>query len=280
MAPIIHCIRHGQGLHNVAGGSYHLRDPDLTALGAKQCSQLRDSSFPEQSKISLVLASPLRRTLHSAILIFASGSSINPQPPFSASMERTYPHRNILAMPDLQETSDDPCDIGSDPEQLRDLVAEKNWPVDLSLVREGWNVKTALTRYSPHSIAISNRARTVRVFLRQQLRSIAKDGEKDAEIALVTHGSFLHFLTDDWEDADRDGGTGWRNCETRSYVLERDLFDDEDMDARLTEITASRTRRGKIESMPGNEEQPRLFAAAMQHWESAGLQRPDKMPVA
>lgn len=48
----------------------------------------------------------------------------------------------VVALPDVQETSDVPCDTGSDPEVLRrELVEEKGFPVDLGLLHEAWNVK-------------------------------------------------------------------------------------------------------------------------------------------
>lgn len=47
----------------------------------------------------------------------------------------------VVALPELQETSNVPCDTGSDVEDLKRMVEERGLPVDLSLVTEGWNVK-------------------------------------------------------------------------------------------------------------------------------------------
>lgn len=45
----------------------------------------------------------------------------------------------------MQETSDVPCDTGSDPDVLyKELVEEKGLPVDLELLDESWNVKVGL----------------------------------------------------------------------------------------------------------------------------------------
>ncbi|KAF2489035.1 hypothetical protein BU16DRAFT_520144 [Lophium mytilinum] len=266
MAPVIHCIRHGQGFHNLGAGFYSLHDPHLTPLGISQCETLQATSFPDQSNISLITASPLSRALHTAFLTFSpaltSGRKCPPQ---------------ILALPDAQETSDDPCDIGSDPSVLRGIVAENNWPVDLSLVKDGWNVKTLENRYSPHSSAIAARARDARVLLRQKIRELVRKGDTDAEVVLVTHGGYLHFFTDDWEDSYQYPGTGWHNCETRSYSFEEDVMADADGEARLTETTESRRKRGKTYPMYSREKQPELFELGMQRWESQGLQRPDKL---
>jgi hypothetical protein len=47
----------------------------------------------------------------------------------------------LILLPDVQETSDVPCDTGSDPDVLRKEMEEKGLPVDSTLVHEGWNNK-------------------------------------------------------------------------------------------------------------------------------------------
>lgn len=268
MAPTIHCVRHAQGYHNVGGGNYLLPDPSLTPLGEQQCKILREESFPSQAKISLIMGSPLCRTIHTASLVF------------SEALAPSEKHRpKILALPDAQEISDDPCDMGSDPDVLR-AVADKNaWPVDLSLVHDGWNLKSLSLggRYSPTDKAIRARARSVRLLLRQQIRELSDRGDISPEIVLVTHGGFLHYLTDDWEDAGSYAGTGWRNCETRSYGFEEDPMANADTEARLIETAESRSRRGKTYPVIRREKQQKLFKLSMQCWESQGLQRPDRV---
>lgn len=266
MAPVIHCIRHGQGLHNLGAGNYSLRDPCLTPLGEEQCETLRKTSFSDLSKISLITASPLCRTLHTAFLMF--------RPALTSSTKCTP---QILALPDAQETSDDPCDIGSDPSVLRSIVSESQWPIDLSLVRDGWNVKSPGNRYSPESSAIKTRARDARILLRHKIRELSKSGDEDVQVIVVTHGSYLHYFTDDWEDSYQYPGTGWHNCETRSYVFEEDFLTEIDGEARLTETIESRQKRGKTYPMYRREKQLELFELGMQGWESQGLQRPDRI---
>ncbi|KAF5986237.1 phosphoglycerate mutase family protein [Fusarium bulbicola] len=226
MPPVIYCICHGQGFHNVGAGCYTLPDPHLTSLGEEQNMALREVAFSDQSKISLVLASPLRRTLQSAYFVFQLALQGN---------SKCQPE--IIAIPDAQETSDDPCDVGTDPSVLRKVVAENNWPVDLSLVKDGWNVKALGTRYSPESNAIAARARDARIFIRQKIRQLIEQGDTDPQVALVRHGGFLHYFADDWEDSWLNPGTGWKNCETRSYVFEQDVMNDTDVEARITETT-------------------------------------------
>ncbi|KAM0719033.1 hypothetical protein Q7P37_004938 [Cladosporium fusiforme] len=268
MAPIIHCVRHAQGFHNVGGGDYTLRDPCLTPLGEGQCEVLRTASFLDQSEISLVAASPLCRTLHTAFLTF------NP-----ALMSTSKCQPQILALPEAQEISSDRCDTGSDPAVLREIVDKNYWPVDLSLVEDGWNVKGPGSRYGPDHKAIKARAKDTRVILRQKIRELVQTGDTDAKIVLVTHGGFLHYFTDDWEEPSRNPGTGWQNCETRSYAFEADLMTGEDEEAKLVETLDSRRKRGKVYPMFGHQNQSELFDLAMQSWEDQGLQRPDSVDM-
>lgn len=76
-------------------------------------------------------ASPLRRTLYTALESFT--------PVFEAK-----PDLKIIALPDIQETSDVACDTGSDPSVLKE---EFTSGVDLDLVRDGWNNKVLLFLY-------------------------------------------------------------------------------------------------------------------------------------
>ncbi|RAK83047.1 hypothetical protein BO79DRAFT_279263 [Aspergillus costaricaensis CBS 115574] len=267
MPPIIHCVRHGQGFHNVGGGCYTIPDPRLTPTGKSQCESLRNGAFFDQSKISLIMSSPMCRTLQTASLVFQT------------ALTSTLKSQRIIAFPDAQETSTDPCDIGSDPDILRRVVEKEKWPVDLSLVKDGWNQKKARSRYSQSSDAIRARARDTRLFLRGLLRELVSKGDDDAEIVLVTHGGFLHYLTDDWEDSYRHPGTGWYNCETRAYVFERDFRSNHDEEAWLMETRESRWRRGKAHPMYGKKDQVKLFTAAMERWQGQGLQRPDEVDL-
>lgn len=74
-------------------------------------------------------ASPLRRTLYTALESFA--------PVFESK-----PDLKIIALPDIQETSDVPCDTGSEPSALKE---EFKTGVDLDLVEEGWNNKVCFS---------------------------------------------------------------------------------------------------------------------------------------
>ena len=183
MPPVIHLVRHAQGVHNLSTENHIIHDPSLTELGHEQCHKLRDE-FPYHDRVELVTASPLRRTIYTGLHTFA--------PVF----ERTNGAVKLIALPDVQETSDVPCDTGSDPNVLHEeLVVAKGAPVDLGLVTERWNIKEG--RYAPTNQAIKHRAREARRWLKAR---------SEKEIVLVTHGGFLHYLTEDWEDSSQFQG--------------------------------------------------------------------------
>ncbi|KAK4508395.1 hypothetical protein PRZ48_002133 [Zasmidium cellare] len=211
MTPTIHCVRHAQGYHNLTTANHHMHDPLLTPYGEQQCRDLQ-TVFPNQSSIDLIVASPIKRTLNTALLSFAD---------IIASKNLT-----VIALPELQETSDLPCDTGSEPEELRREFEGK--AVDLELVKEGWNGKRG--KWAPNGRAIEKRAREARVWLQNRT---------ERNIVVVTHGGFLHYFTEDFHDQDRFAGTGWANTEFRSYAFSTH----EPEEAHLIETQESRERR-------------------------------------
>ncbi|KAL2797753.1 histidine phosphatase superfamily [Aspergillus keveii] len=255
MPPIIHCVRHAQGLHNLCTENHVIPDPLLTDLGNTQCEKLRDS-FPRHDKIDLVVASPLRRTMYTALQSF--------EPVFNAN-----PNMKLILLPDIQETSDVPCDTGTDPALLQKEIEEKGLPVDASLVHDGWNDKTG-GRYAPTNHAIGNRARDARRWLKAR---------PEKEIVMVSHGGVLHYFSEDWEDSSQYQGTGWLNTEYRTYTFS-DKIDLDDLEsnkldednATLVETVESRTRRGKEGPMADREQQKVYYRQGVQGWDDQGLQ--------
>jgi broad specificity phosphatase PhoE len=99
-------------------------DPSLTTLGEEQSRDMADKYRGVFEGAQLVLASPLRRTISTALMAFKSILDSG---------------RKVVAWPELQEASDLPCDTGSD---VAKLYAEfGSCPVDLTLVEPGWEVK-------------------------------------------------------------------------------------------------------------------------------------------
>jgi len=146
-------------------------DPSLTPFGEEQCRQLVEK-FPYHDSVDLLVTSPLRRTIYTTLL------------GFKPEIERGM---TVIALPEVQETADVPCDTGSDIGILKEEMKSK--PVDLSRVMEGWNSKTG--RWAPTAGALEIRAREARQWLKAR---------PEKEIVVVTHGGLLHYLTEEWTD--------------------------------------------------------------------------------
>lgn len=174
MAPTIHLVRHAQGYHNLCIENEQLPDPDLTPLGLQQCSELR-ASFPNHAQVRCIISSPLRRTLHTSIKVFGR--------------EGLYP---VIPLETLQEVSTSPCDTGSNIQLLRSEFDDR---VDFQNLSQSWEDKGRTGPNQPDLLKLEARARQARIFLRELA---GKDN--DDHIVVVTHGDYLHFLTEDWQD--------------------------------------------------------------------------------
>ncbi|CAD6447530.1 a91fb390-1aa4-400c-8e4a-4b264905ef70 [Sclerotinia trifoliorum] len=249
MAITLHLIRHAQGFHNLSTKNHSMPDPLLTPTGKSQCETL-SRTFPPET-ITHLIASPLRRTLYTALYSF---------PTFIASGSK------VVALPELQETSTLPCDTGSEPVALAEEFAGS---VDLELVTEGWNSKVG--RWDANAPAIEKRAREARTWLRDLGIKAEESGVSNVNIVVVTHGGFLHYLSDDWEDSTLFVGTGWSNTEFRSYTFRDAEYSD--VNASIEETRESRDRRKGSEKSLSLEEQRNLKLAAENGWQKDGFQQ-------
>lgn len=235
----------------------------LTPYGEVQCREL-SHDFPYHNNIDLLVCSPLRRTIYTTLLAFGS------------EVERGI---KIIALPELQETSDIPCDTGSDVVILKQEMEGK--AVDLSLLHEDWNSKKG--RWTADASSIDLRAKIARQWLKDR---------PEKEIVVVTHGGFLHFFTEDWTDSGKfEGtmfprfdltevlvlicylGTGWANTEFRSYHL----IDGDSDNISLVETEQSCRRRRGCEKSLTKTEQMELREVTSRTWESQGFQIPSKV---
>ena len=201
----IHFVRHGEGFHDLYDDQT-IPDPNLTEHGRKQCEHLRDI-FPYHDRIQLACASPLRRTIQTALIAFE---------PYLQSGK----HR-VLAVPRGQESSSQPSNIGRSPEVLKPEFGNL---VDLSHVKEDWNSKEGLWASDDRTLDL--RARDFRLLLRAR----AED-----EIVVVSHGNFLHHITGNIDDHGEQTGGFWKNAEFRTYYF--DPLDHKD--ALMTETEES-----------------------------------------
>ncbi|KAF1981552.1 phosphoglycerate mutase family protein-like protein [Aulographum hederae CBS 113979] len=239
---LIHLVRHAQGFHNLSYANHSMPDPLLTDYGIQQCRDL-SSNFPSLDSLSLIVASPLKRTLYTALYSFEA--------PIAAKKLA------VVALPELQETSDLPCDTGSSVQELEKEFAGE--PVDLRQLdgREDWNSKKG--PWAPYEDMISARARVARQWLMGR--------EEEEEIAIVTHGGFLHYLTEDWSDHDKFVGTGWANTEFRSYTFDPNGG----ANASLVETQESLQRRAGDSKRLSETEQRNLKLTAQKSWQAEGF---------
>jgi broad specificity phosphatase PhoE len=107
--------------------NWNITDPQITEKGKTQCKTLRED-FPYHSTVELVVASPLRRTIRTALEGFA--------PVFEKKKDL-----KLILNADLQETSDFPCDIGSNVASLRKEFEHSSVSLDFDLVPDNWNRK-------------------------------------------------------------------------------------------------------------------------------------------
>lgn len=240
MPPKLLLIRHAQGYHNLNTSGHYFHDPGLTLHGESQCRNLA-SQLTDTPPMDYIVASPLRRTLYTALYTFSALLDANPD-------------LRIIALPALQETSDLPCDTGSSVAELEAEFGDA--PIDFSRVGDAWTDK-ATGPYTPHSERISARCREARTFLR---------GLNAENVAVITHGAVLHYLTGDWEGATTGIGTGWENCEKRWYGF----VEGGGEDAEIVEGDDARKERTGSGESGDKEKQAELRKEAEMAWASDG----------
>ncbi|KAF3920606.1 hypothetical protein ABW21_db0202711 [Orbilia brochopaga] len=183
-------IRHGQATHNL-NDDFDQHDPPLTALGKEQCVKLLRDAFAagewkDFKDLEFIVISPLFRTIETGFLVF--GKEIR---------EGT----KYLILPEVQETSANPCDTGRPTNDLKRLFPRLDFS---ECDRTNWLVKKH-GFYTRENLAL--RAAFVRKWLYEREEKV---------IAVVTHSGFLRWLTpQDFPQVEpRDK---YRNCEYRAY---------------------------------------------------------------
>lgn len=203
MASQIHLIRHAESVHNVSKDFSQL-DPSLTSLGFEQAAKL-DQSFPYAGRVGIIITSPLRRAIQTALTAFPS---ILDKRYFDPSSGYGVENGASLVIdPLLQERSALACDTGSDR-----AVLGKAFPrLNFEGLGKGWPSKDGI--FAADDEVVHERAKRVRrglVELSEQLNN----GEK-RDIVIVTHGVFMKFLTEEPEiDLPK---AGWK-----SYTVQKD----------------------------------------------------------
>ncbi|KAI2617352.1 histidine phosphatase superfamily [Hypoxylon sp. NC1633] len=227
MAPTIDIFRHAIANHNIHGS--HIPDPSLTECGLEQCVSLY-TYYPFAGKVSRIISSPLRRTIETAIL------GVKPMVRDDIKIE---------LMPELQEVNASPSSTGSPVEDLSRCYGKV---VDLTTLGDFWYRKGPETPFAPDPEKVEARALVARRKIRDVARSAVASGNPDTHIAVVTHGEFAHWLTDDFVGVSERHNSGWANLEFRSYKFI--TLDESDRQARLVEKVGSRARRGVMINAP------------------------------
>ncbi|KAI1439228.1 histidine phosphatase superfamily [Xylaria sp. CBS 124048] len=216
MTPTIHVIRHAEAAHNAYFENI-MQDPLLSERGRDQCRKLA-SDFSELSgEVVCVLASPMRRTVETALAVFE---------PYTRS-------KKIVLLPEVHEHR---RARNEEAPSQADLEAHFGQScLDFSLIQpEGKSGNAA----APERTMIV-RAQTIRL----HIRAIAQSWrESDAHIVLVSHGPFIdHTIM-------CGSRTPYSHAEWRSYRFQ-DL-DGHDLQAILIETPESLSRRGRSSPRP------------------------------
>jgi broad specificity phosphatase PhoE len=199
----IHLVRHGESVHNVSKDNAH-HDPPLTDLGVWQAGQLV-TTFPRQDNVAVILTSPLRRAIATAVIGF--GHILDKASPRPETCPGIEAGAKIIVYPDLQPRMDRLCDIGS-----RQEVLEKEFPgLNFSLLSDGWQKKEGL--YAHEDAIVEERAKRVRSHLVDMLKEL--EGKTRTDIVLVTHGVVRDIL-------DGSERSNWARAGWKSYTIRRD----------------------------------------------------------
>ncbi|KAK5048249.1 hypothetical protein LTR84_005919 [Exophiala bonariae] len=186
----VYIIRHGQGVHNTFQNpdprDALLRDAKLTIKGQQQSVGL-GQGFVDRNTVGVVMASPLRRSVHTALLGF---SSVLNKRYFLSSEGGVAGGIDLILDPRLQEIDDELYNTGSTGEQL---LAE--WPnLDTALLVAPWPEKSGV--FDPSGDAVKQRAADIRQELWQRLNELTTQPVR-RDIVLVSHGGFIQELTED-----------------------------------------------------------------------------------
>lgn len=202
MASQIHIIRHAESVHNVSKDFSQL-DPSLTAVGFAQAAKL-NHSFPYSQRVAVIVTSPLRRAIQTALTAFPSTLDQRYYDPSSGHGVENG--ARLVLDPLLQERSALNCDTGSERAELQAVFPR----LDLEGLGSDWPSKKGI--FSVDDETVHERARRVRRGLAELTEQLSRGEKRD--VVVVTHGVFMKFLTGEPEiDLPK---AGWK-----SYAAQR-----------------------------------------------------------
>lgn len=176
----------------------------MTALGFEQAAKL-GSLIPRAEHVGIIITSPLRRAIQTALTAFPS---VLDKSYFEPTSEQGVENGARLVIdPLLQERSALACDTGSER-----AILEKAFPrLDFEGLGRGWPSKEGI--FSADDDVVHERARRVRMGLVERIEQLNNADKRD--VVVVTHGVFMKFLTEEPEiDLPK---AGWK-----SYTVRKD----------------------------------------------------------
>jgi len=194
-------IRHGQAMHNIPyeqgkrDEAIKILDPELSDLGKEQAKGVQTDPLlleamggEDGNGIELVVVSPLRRTIQTALLALEK---------WLAGKEG----RKLVLMPDLQETGEVPCDTGSPIDKIKDIFKEQLHLLDFSAMYDGWERKEGVNL---------DTAKTIQARL-GRFELWLKGRPEHSAVVVAHHNLLLGLLR-----------VSFRNCEVRRLGLKGD----------------------------------------------------------
>jgi broad specificity phosphatase PhoE len=185
-----------------------IHDPGITPGGITEV-RLFTSLYVNLRHPTVIITSPLRRclqtTMHAFSQLIDSGEV------------------RAIANPDLIEVSNEPCDMGTPLDRLREEFPNIQFPEELfpDIWPRSGNVfpPKEHTIFADAPVALSRRAQQALLYIKNL---------EDTEIIIVTHGAFAHFLFNNWMGQPGDSesrGTQLENGEARPMTMPGKLLD-------------------------------------------------------
>ena len=178
----VHIIRHGQSESNVG---LRIRDPNLTRTGIEQAKNIGET-YVYFKEPTLVVLSPLKRSIQTALYAF--------HPAFNPMVKKYFPNPPVrfVALPHLQESSEDLTNTGSPVKELKKSFGNFVEFPDEFFTSEDWLIKTG-TEFADKTDKLIARGEVVKKYILNQ---------PDTEIAVVSHADFIVYLTNNWDPDD------------------------------------------------------------------------------
>ncbi|KAL2072765.1 hypothetical protein VTL71DRAFT_12108 [Oculimacula yallundae] len=180
----IHLVRHAEGPHNLRSipepERVAMLDPGLTTWGHSQ-SVLLSKRFHAMDKVTHILCSPMRRTVHTAL--------VGLKPAIQRGIQ-------VTLIPDLREYGGGRCNMGSNLEDLVKDVLDIDKDIrkdcfDRSQCPDYWFLDSGVRESNDQKM---DRIGRVQSMLYSLANTAAEASSEDIEIVVVTHSRIILLL--------------------------------------------------------------------------------------